>query len=61
MKTLAGYVPANLVQPFAENLILSVVLLALLLGFALRAVRGEPDGRGGGARDRRRASRRCCA
>ena len=43
VKTLAGYIPANLVQPFAENLILSVVLLALLLGFALRAIRGEPD------------------
>jgi Na+/H+-dicarboxylate symporter len=43
VKTLAGYVPANLVQPFAENLILSVVLLALLLGFALRAIRREPD------------------
>jgi DAACS family dicarboxylate/amino acid:cation (Na+ or H+) symporter len=42
MKTLAGIIPANLVQPFAENLILSVVLLALLFGFALRAVRGEP-------------------
>lgn len=41
MKTLAGTIPANLVQPFAENSILSVVLLALLLGFALRAVRGE--------------------
>ncbi len=43
VKTLAGYVPSNLVQPFAENLILSVVLLALLFGFALRAIRGEPD------------------
>jgi Na+/H+-dicarboxylate symporter len=43
VKTLASYIPANLVQPFAENLILSVVLLALLLGFALRAIRGEPD------------------
>jgi Na+/H+-dicarboxylate symporter len=41
IKTLAGTVPANLVQPFADNSILSVVLLALLLGFALRAVRGE--------------------
>jgi DAACS family dicarboxylate/amino acid:cation (Na+ or H+) symporter len=41
IKTLAGYIPANVVQPFADNLILSVVLLALLLGFALRAVRGE--------------------
>jgi len=41
MKTLAGTIPANLVQPFADNAILSVVVLALLLGFALRAVRGE--------------------
>ena len=43
-------------QPFAENLILSVVLLALLLGFALRAVRGEPARRGRGARYRRRVA-----
>ncbi len=43
VKTLAGYIPANLVQPFAENVILAVVLLALLLGFALRAIRSEPD------------------
>jgi Na+/H+-dicarboxylate symporter len=43
VKTLAGYIPSNLVQPFADNLILSVVLLALLFGFALRAIRGEPD------------------
>ena len=41
VKTLAGTIPANLVQPFADNAILSVVVLALLLGFALRAVRGE--------------------
>jgi DAACS family dicarboxylate/amino acid:cation (Na+ or H+) symporter len=41
VKTLSGYIPGNVVQPFAENLILSVVLLALLLGFALRAVRRE--------------------
>ena len=42
VKTLAGLLPPNLVQPFAENSILSVVVLALLLGFALRSVRGEP-------------------
>jgi DAACS family dicarboxylate/amino acid:cation (Na+ or H+) symporter len=41
LSTLSEYIPENLVQPFAQNLILSVVLLALLLGFALRAVRGE--------------------
>ena len=42
VKTVSAHIPANIVQPFAENLILSVVLLALLLGFALRVVRGEP-------------------
>jgi Na+/H+-dicarboxylate symporter len=60
VKTLAGYIPANLVQPFAENLILSVVLLALLLGFALRAIRREPDVARARARSRTR-SPRCCA
>lgn len=39
--TLGGLVPSNLIQPFAENLVLSVVLLALLFGFALRAARSE--------------------
>jgi DAACS family dicarboxylate/amino acid:cation (Na+ or H+) symporter len=49
LKTLGGYVPANLVQPFAENLIISVVLLALLFGLALRAMRRQqrPEDRGG--------------
>jgi Na+/H+-dicarboxylate symporter len=42
MKTLTGFIPANLVQPFAENLIISVVLLALLFGFALRKLRTQP-------------------
>lgn len=46
VKTLAGYVPSNLVQPFAENLVLSVVLLALLFGIAARSLRKEagPEG-----------------
>jgi DAACS family dicarboxylate/amino acid:cation (Na+ or H+) symporter len=43
IKTLAGYIPNSVVHPFVDNLILSIVLLALLLGFALRAVRGEPE------------------
>ena len=47
IKTLAGTIPTNLVQPFLDNSILSVVLLALLLGFALRAVRGETAVAGG--------------
>jgi DAACS family dicarboxylate/amino acid:cation (Na+ or H+) symporter len=39
IKTIAGYVPSNLLQPFIDNLVLSVVLLALLFGFAVRALR----------------------
>jgi DAACS family dicarboxylate/amino acid:cation (Na+ or H+) symporter len=39
--TVAGYVPADIVTPFAENLILSVILLAILLGFGLRKVKKE--------------------
>lgn len=41
VKTFASYVPANLVTPFEENAIITVVLVALLLGFALRRIRGE--------------------
>ena len=39
IKTIAGYVPPNLLQPFLDNLVLSVVGLALLFGFAVRAFR----------------------
>jgi DAACS family dicarboxylate/amino acid:cation (Na+ or H+) symporter len=45
LKTLSGYVPSNLVQPFAENLVLSVVLLALLFGFAVRGLRRDAGGK----------------
>jgi DAACS family dicarboxylate/amino acid:cation (Na+ or H+) symporter len=38
VKTIGGYVPSNLVQPFLDNLVLSVVLLALLFGIAVRAL-----------------------
>jgi Na+/H+-dicarboxylate symporter len=41
IKTFSGYVPSNLVQPFAENLVLSVVLLALLFGIGLRTLHGR--------------------
>ncbi len=36
MKTLSGYVPTSIVQPFAENLILGVILFAILFGAGLR-------------------------
>jgi len=39
--TVAGYVPADIITPFAQNLILSVILLAILLGFGLRKVKKE--------------------
>ncbi len=41
LATLEGFVPSNLVTPFAENLVLTIVLLALLLGFGLRRARSE--------------------
>jgi DAACS family dicarboxylate/amino acid:cation (Na+ or H+) symporter len=41
LKTFTGYVPTNFVTPFAENIIITVVIVALLLGFGLRAVRRE--------------------
>ncbi len=39
--TLRGFIPSDLVTPFADNLVLSIVLLALLLGFGLRRARRE--------------------
>ncbi len=45
VKTIAGYVPSNLLQPFIDNLVLSVVLLALLFGFAVRALRRRDGAR----------------
>jgi Na+/H+-dicarboxylate symporter len=39
--TLTSFIPSNVVTPFAENLVLSIVLLALLLGFGLRRARSE--------------------
>ncbi|HVR19859.1 MAG TPA: dicarboxylate/amino acid:cation symporter [Polyangiaceae bacterium] len=41
VSTLTGFIPSNVVTPFAENIVISVVLLALLLGFGLRRARGE--------------------
>lgn len=36
VKTIAGYVPTDLVSPFANNAVISVVILAVLLGAGLR-------------------------
>ncbi|MEQ1877555.1 MAG: dicarboxylate/amino acid:cation symporter [Bdellovibrionia bacterium] len=41
-KVLTGYIPNSIVQPFQENSVLTIVLLALLAGYALRLVKNEP-------------------
>lgn len=41
LETLASYVPKDWLSPFANNQIIPIVLIALLLGFGLRAVRNE--------------------
>lgn len=39
LKNLAGFVPESVVEPFAKNLVISVVLVAVLAGASLRRVR----------------------
>jgi Na+/H+-dicarboxylate symporter len=39
--TLAGYVPTDVVTPFANNAVISVVILAVLLGAGIRSVRRD--------------------
>lgn len=41
IETLSSFVPTNLITPFAENLILTVILIAVLTGAGLRRVRSE--------------------
>ena len=38
LKEILGYVPQNIVQPFLDNQVISIVLLAVLIGAALRRV-----------------------
>lgn len=46
LEMLRSFVPTNLVTPFAENIVLTVVLLAVLLGFGLRRVKHEQEAAG---------------
>jgi Na+/H+-dicarboxylate symporter len=46
LKSIASFIPTSWVQPFAENLIIALVLLALLSGFAIRRVRAEQQAAG---------------
>ncbi len=41
LKNFAAFIPENVVSPFSGNLVISVVLLAVLTGLALRQVRAE--------------------
>jgi DAACS family dicarboxylate/amino acid:cation (Na+ or H+) symporter len=42
LKNLEGYVPKSLIEPFANNAVIPVVLLGILAGAALRRVREGP-------------------
>ena len=44
MAAISSYVPESLVDPFVKNSIIPVVLLALLIGAAMRRVKDVPDG-----------------
>lgn len=48
LKNLAAYVPESLVEPFARNSVITVVLLAVLLGAALRRVKDRRQDLQGG-------------
>ena len=41
LKELGGYLPRNIVRPFLENSIVTIVVLAVLSGAALRRVKAE--------------------
>lgn len=42
LKNIAGYIPENIVDPFVKNNVISVILLALLMGSALRFLKQHP-------------------
>lgn len=44
LENFAAFIPASLVDPFAKNLVISVVLVAVFLGAALRSVRATAEG-----------------
>jgi Na+/H+-dicarboxylate symporter len=45
-KTVSGYIPTNFVDPFRENLVITIILLSVAVGLALRAVKREQTSRG---------------
>lgn len=47
LESLASYIPRSILEPFSKNNVIGVVLLALVLGAALRRMRGHADHTGG--------------
>jgi DAACS family dicarboxylate/amino acid:cation (Na+ or H+) symporter len=46
VKDLAGYLPTSILRPIVDNAIISMVILAVLIGLALRTVKNEQLSRG---------------
>jgi Na+/H+-dicarboxylate symporter len=46
LKTFSGYIPTNFVDPFRDNMVITIILIAVALGMALRAVKHEQESRG---------------
>lgn len=46
LRELVSYLPTNIVRPFVENAIITIILLAVLAGAALRRVKTEQQARG---------------
>lgn len=46
VKELTGYLPRNIIRPFLDNSVITIVLLAVLVGVALRTVRREREAAG---------------
>ncbi len=42
LKNIAGYIPENIMEPFLKNNVISVILLALFIGSALRYIKRHP-------------------
>jgi Na+/H+-dicarboxylate symporter len=47
IKVVSGFVPTSLVQPFADNSVLPLVAMSLMLGLALRRLKDSGEGTGG--------------
>jgi DAACS family dicarboxylate/amino acid:cation (Na+ or H+) symporter len=43
VRELTSYIPRNVVQPFLENSVITIVVLAIMAGLALRRVKGEQE------------------